>query len=81
MCDFIAIVSFCKMGAIFLRCIKTLSQHHLFLFFLPSPFLTCKNIFMGVYDGIWNCNSLKYNPFNFFDNFCFIIFYRDQNIR
>jgi hypothetical protein len=52
-----------------LRCTKILSQCHPFLFFLPSPFLPCKNTFMDDYDGIQNCNSLKYNPFEILDNF------------
>jgi hypothetical protein len=56
-------------GANFLRCTKISSQHHLFLFFLPNPFLPCKNTFMDDYDGIYNCNSLKYNPLNFFEKF------------
>jgi hypothetical protein len=34
-----------------LRCIKILSQCHHFLFFLPSPFLPCKDTFMDNYDG------------------------------
>ncbi len=63
-----------------LRCTKILSQHHPFMFLLPSLFLPCKNTFMDDYDGVYNCNSLKYSPFNFFDNFCFIVFYGDQNI-
>jgi hypothetical protein len=46
-----------------------LLQHHPFLSFLPSPFLPCKNTFMDDYDGIYSCNSLKYNPFENFDNF------------
>jgi len=36
---------------------------------------------MDNYNGIYNCNSLKYNPSKIFDNFLFIIFYGDQNIR
>jgi hypothetical protein len=36
---------------------------------------------MDDYDEIYNCNSLKYNPFEIFDNIWFIIFYGDQNIR
>jgi len=35
-----------------LRCTKILSQCHLFLFFLPSPFLPHKKTFMDDYDGI-----------------------------
>jgi hypothetical protein len=58
-----------KMGPIFLRCTKILSQCHLFLSFLPSYFLPCKNTFMDDYDGIENCNGLKYSPFEVFDNF------------
>jgi vacuolar protein-sorting-associated protein 4 len=41
-----------QMGAYFLRCTKILSQHHPFLFFLPSIFLPCKDTFMDDYDGI-----------------------------
>jgi hypothetical protein len=36
---------------------------------------------MDDYDGIYNYNSLKYSPSETFDNFWFIIFYGDQNIR
>jgi hypothetical protein len=36
----------------FLRCIEIMSQRHLFLYFLPSPFLLCTNAFMDDYDGI-----------------------------
>jgi hypothetical protein len=36
---------------------------------------------MDDYDGILNCNSLKYNHFENFDNFWFIIFNGDQNIE
>jgi hypothetical protein len=36
----------------FLRCTKILSQHHHFLYFLPSHFLPCKDTFMNDYDGI-----------------------------
>jgi hypothetical protein len=39
-------------GANSLRCIKFLSQRHLFLFFLLSLFLPCKDTFMDDYDGI-----------------------------
>jgi hypothetical protein len=35
---------------------------------------------MDDYDGIYNCNGLKYSHFENFDTFCFIIFYGDQNI-
>jgi hypothetical protein len=35
---------------------------------------------MDDYDGIYNCNGLKYSPFENFDNFWFVIFYGDQNI-
>ncbi len=38
-------------------------------FFLPSPLLPCKGTFIDYYDGIYNCNSLKYSPFENFDNF------------
>jgi hypothetical protein len=37
-CDFIAIISICKMSANSLRCTKILSQHHPFLSFLPFFF-------------------------------------------
>ncbi len=57
------------MGLNFLRCTKILSYHHPFLFFLCSPFLSCKDTFMDDYDGIYNCNGLKYSPFKIFDNF------------
>jgi hypothetical protein len=59
----------CTRGANSLRSSKILSQGHLFLSFLLSPFLPCKDIFMDDYDGIYNCNSLKYSPFENFDNF------------
>jgi len=36
---------------------------------------------MDDYDGIYNCNNLKYNICKKIDNFWFIIFYGDQNIR
>ncbi len=52
-----------------LRCTKILSQHHPFSFFLPNHFLSCKDTFMDDNDGIYNCNGLKYNPFENFDNF------------
>jgi hypothetical protein len=58
-----------NMGANSLRCTKILSQRHPFLFFSPSPFLPCKYTFMDDYDGIYNCNSLKYSHFENFDNF------------
>ncbi len=64
----------------FLRCTKILSQHHPFLSFLPSLFLLCEVTFMNDYDGIYNCNSLKYNHSKKFDNFWLINFYGDQNI-
>jgi len=35
---------------------------------------------MDDYDGIYNCNGLKYSPFEIFVNFWLIIFYGDQNI-
>ncbi len=40
-----------------------------FLSFLPSLLLSCKITLMDDYDGIYNCNSLKYSPFENFDNF------------
>jgi len=40
------------MGAKFLKCTKILSQHHLFLSFLPILFLPFKDRFMDDYDGI-----------------------------
>jgi hypothetical protein len=66
-------------GAKSLRCVKILSQCHLFVFCLPNIFLPCKDTFMDDYDGILNFNNLKYNP-KFFDSNLFIIFYGDQNI-
>jgi hypothetical protein len=35
---------------------------------------------MDDYDGIYNYNGLKYNPFENFNKFWLIIFYEDQNI-
>jgi hypothetical protein len=40
------------MGAKFLKCTKILSQHHLFLSFLPILFLPFKDRFMDDYVGI-----------------------------
>jgi len=40
------------LGANFLRCTKILSQHHSFLFFLSSLFLSCKDTFVHDYDEI-----------------------------
>jgi hypothetical protein len=60
---------FMQMGANSLRCTKILSQCHPFLSFLPSFFLPCKDTFMDDYDGIYNCNSQKYSPFEKFDSF------------
>jgi hypothetical protein len=57
------------MGVILLRCTKILSQRHVFLSFLPSPLLPCKDTFMDDYDGTYNYNSLKYSPSKIFDNF------------
>ncbi len=57
------------LGPIYLRCTKILSHHHSFVSFLPSFFLPCQNTFMDDYDGILNCNGLKYNPLKLFDNF------------
>jgi hypothetical protein len=39
-------------GLHFFKYTKILSQRHLFLSFLPSPFLPCKATFMNDYDGI-----------------------------
>jgi hypothetical protein len=39
-----------------------------FPIFLPS-LIPCKNTFMDDYDGIYNCNGLKYSPIEIFDNF------------
>ncbi len=39
-------------GVNFITCTKILSQHHLFLSFLPSLFLQCKHTFSDDYDGI-----------------------------
>jgi hypothetical protein len=36
---------------------------------------------MDDYDGIYNCNGLKYSPIEIFDNFWLIIFYEDQNLK
>jgi hypothetical protein len=56
-------------GANFLRHTKIFSLCHHFLFFLPNPFISCKDTFMDDYDGIYNCNSLKYIHFEKIDNF------------
>jgi hypothetical protein len=56
-------------GSNFLRCTKILSQCHPFLSFLPNFLLPCKDTFMDDYDKILNCNDIKYNPFENFDNF------------
>jgi hypothetical protein len=45
-------MSLALVGANFLGCTKVLSQHHLVLYFLSSPFLPCKDTFMDDYDGI-----------------------------
>jgi hypothetical protein len=58
-----------NLGSNSLSCTKILSQHHPFLSFLPSLYLTCKNTFMDDYDGIYNCNGLNYNLSEIFDNF------------
>jgi len=65
----------------FLKCNKILSQCHHFLSFLHIPFLPCKKTFMNDYDEIKNYNALKYSPLSFFDNFWFINFYGDWNIK
>jgi len=67
-CAFANIVATSYLGPNSLRCTKILSRH-LFLFFLPGPFLPCKDTFMNDYDGIHNCNGLKYSPSKKFDNF------------
>jgi hypothetical protein len=69
------------MGPNSLRCTKILSHRDPFLSFPPSPFLPYKDTFMDDYDGMLNCNALKSSPFENFDNFRFVIFYGDQNIR
>jgi hypothetical protein len=35
---------------------------------------------MDDYDGIYNCNGLKYNHVKKIDNFWFVIFYGDRNL-
>jgi hypothetical protein len=59
----------CLMGPNSLKCTKILSQHQPFLSFLPSLFLSCKDIFMDDYNRIYNCNGIKYNHFENFSNF------------
>jgi len=56
-------------GCKFFKVYKNLSQRHPFLSCLPSIFLPCKDTFMDNYDGIYNCNSPKYNPSENFENF------------
>jgi hypothetical protein len=68
------------LGPNLFKCTKILSHRHLFVSFLPSFFLLCKDTFVDDYDGIYNCNGSKYSPFEKFDNFWLIIFYGDQNI-
>jgi hypothetical protein len=51
-------------GPNFLRCTKILSQRHHF-----SSFLSCKDTFMDDNNGIYNCNGLKYSPFENSNNF------------
>jgi hypothetical protein len=53
-----------------------LSPHQPFLYFLPTLFLP----FMDEYDGITNCNGLKYGIHEIFDIFRLVSFGRDQNI-
>jgi hypothetical protein len=36
---------------------------------------------MDDYDKIYNYSGIKYGPYEIFDNFRFIIFYGDQNIK
>jgi hypothetical protein len=36
---------------------------------------------MDDYDGIYNCNDLKYGTYEIFDTFLFISFDENQNIR
>jgi hypothetical protein len=62
------------MGPNSLKCTKILSQCHLFLSFLPSLFLSCKNTFMDDYNGIYNCNGLKYSHFENSINFGLLFF-------
>ncbi len=45
-----------------------------FVFFTQFFFLPCKNTFMDHYDGIQNCDSLKYNHLNFLINFDSLFF-------
>jgi hypothetical protein len=47
-----------------LKCTKILLHCHLFLYFLPSPFLPYKDSFMDDYVII-----IKYNPSKFLENF------------
>jgi hypothetical protein len=58
-----------------LRCTKILLECHLFKKKKNLVILPCKETFMDDYDGILNCNGLKYSPSKIFDNFLFIIFY------
>jgi hypothetical protein len=43
-------------------------------------FILCKDTFMYDYDGILNCNGLKYGTDEIFDTFWLISFDGDQNI-
>jgi hypothetical protein len=68
-CAFANSVVTSYLGPNSLMCTKILSQRHPFLLILLSPSLSCKDTFMDDYDGIYNCNGLKYNLFEIFDNF------------
>jgi hypothetical protein len=65
----------------FFKVYQNLVTMSFFLSFLLCPFLPHINTCMDDYDGIYNCNGKKSSPLKNFDNFCFIIFYGDQNIR
>jgi len=73
-CAFANIGDISYMGPNSFKCTKILSHRHIFLFFLPSLFLSCKDTFMDDYDGIYNCNGLKYRPSKNFDNFDSLVF-------
>jgi hypothetical protein len=46
-----------------------MTRYHIFISFLLSHFLSCKNTFINDYDGISNYNDLKYDSYEIFDTF------------
>jgi hypothetical protein len=40
-----------------------MTWYHIFMYFLPSDFLSCKKTFINNYDKILNYNGLKYGTY------------------